>query len=114
MDNGKLSSNVILDIVKKGDNELWLSTWADGVIRFDLKTHKYKVWNNKNSILSSNNIMDILEDKKGRMWIVSLFGRLEVYYPDTEILKNFPLTSKIDGTKITSTTRLVEDDNGNI
>lgn len=114
LDNGRLSSNVIVDIVKISDDELWLGTWAKGLIRFNTKTKKYKVWDNKNSILSSNNIMDILKDKKGRIWVACLFGGLEVYYPETKTLKNFPLTSKIDGTEMTNVAKLMEDKDGNI
>jgi signal transduction histidine kinase/DNA-binding response OmpR family regulator/ligand-binding sensor domain-containing protein len=72
---------------KKGN--LWMGKWLQdaGLMRFNPATSDFKVYHHnpldRNS-LASNMIMDILEDKKGRLWIATANGDLNRYDPDID------------------------------
>lgn len=65
-------SNAILCAVKKG-NELWLGSSDNGVIRYDMITHKAMVIN-KSKGLRSDFIYNIIADDNGDIWAGTGFG----------------------------------------
>lgn len=61
---------------------LWLGFWGGGLAKFDTQTGKYKIWisesKNPNSI-SFNDVWAIKRDKKGRLWIATNGGGLNLF-----------------------------------
>ncbi|MFT4781626.1 MAG: ligand-binding sensor domain-containing protein/signal transduction histidine kinase [Pseudohongiellaceae bacterium] len=70
---------------------LWISTQNKGFIQLDLKTERFKFFNNKsdnkNTVLS-NNIRKILFDGNHKLWIATLKG-LSIYNLKTGNFQNF-------------------------
>ena len=114
LEDKNFSSNVVLSLLKRDKDQLWVGTWANGLSIFNTKTKTYETWNTSNSFLASNNITALFEDKKKRIWIVSLFGEVQVYYPETQKHKNVVLRSEVDGARISTVARIMEDKEGNI
>ena len=83
-----LSNEKVNCIVKKKNGFVWVGT-ANGLNRFDGK--EIKVYNKQNSSLSSNDISDILIDKKGRMLVGVFGGGLNIY---SEINNKFSVYKK--------------------
>ncbi|WP_406684602.1 response regulator [Seonamhaeicola sp. MEBiC1930] len=85
-----LSSSRITSIVKAENGFVWIGS-ENGLNRYDGK--ELKVYNRQNSSISSNNINDVLIDSKGRIWIATLGGGLNLYNPLNDeflIYKNRP------------------------
>ena len=74
-DQQSLSNNLIGDIIQPqvGDtNALWIST-NGGLNRFDLQTRTFTHLMEKEG-LSSNFVMEVLEDNSGNIWCTTLDG----------------------------------------
>ena len=78
--NFGINSINITSIVKdKSNNCLWLGTWNEGLLQFDLTTKTYKNYRhqkNNPASLSSNNTYRILLDSKGTLWVGTWGGGL--------------------------------------
>ena len=64
------------------DNKIWIGYWAFGLARLDPVTGKYKGWLNKPDdrfSLSYEDVWSIHQDKKGRMWIGTDGGGLNLF-----------------------------------
>lgn len=89
-DNGKkqLFDN-ISKIHEDKEGNLWMGKWLQdaGLMRFNPVTSDLKVYHHnpedRNS-LASDMIMDMLEDKKGRLWVATANGDLNRYDPDID------------------------------
>ena len=73
----------IWDIFSKENDELWMATNNNGVIK--LKDDKVVGILNKESGLLSNQILDIMEDKEGNTWFAS-FGQGALMYNDDKFV----------------------------
>lgn len=85
-----LSNDRVRAIVKEKNGFVWVGT-ENGLNRYD--GHKIKVYNKQNSNLSSNDISDLLIDKKGKIWIATLGGGLNLYNPQKDnfiVFRNNP------------------------
>jgi signal transduction histidine kinase/DNA-binding response OmpR family regulator/ligand-binding sensor domain-containing protein len=97
-DQQSLSNNLIGDIIQPqvGDtNALWIST-NGGLNRFDLQTRTFTHLMEKEG-LSSNFVMEVLEDNSGNIWCTTLDG-ISKYNPRTGKIKNY---TKEDGLPVT-------------
>lgn len=69
----------VTSIAEDNNGNLWLSTWGNGIIRFNPKNetakHLYHSTKDKNS-LSSNRVTKILIDSDGTIWIGTFGGGL--------------------------------------
>ncbi len=80
-DSTTISDNWINAISVGKNNCLWLATESGGVSRFDLKTQtaeNYKAVKGKIGSLQNNIIRDVLEDKKGNVWVATWGGGASV------------------------------------
>lgn len=54
----------------KADN-IWIGTLINGVIKLNINTYDYKVFNNNNSNLCGNSVSAILEDANDNIWVAA-------------------------------------------
>ncbi len=71
-----LSNARVTSIVKEKNGFVWIAT-KNGLNRYD--GYDFKVFNKQNSSISSNDISDLLIDKKGRLWVTTLGGGVNIY-----------------------------------
>ena len=76
-----LSNDRVSSIVKEKNGFVWIGT-ENGLNRYD--GNKIKIYNKQNSALSSNDISDLLIDHKGRIWIATFGGGLNLYNPSND------------------------------
>jgi signal transduction histidine kinase/ligand-binding sensor domain-containing protein/DNA-binding response OmpR family regulator len=85
----------ITSIVQDKENHcLWLGTWNEGLIKFDLATKAFKNFRHQKDqpgSLSSNNTYRILLDSKGTLWIGTWGGGLNRFDRKTESVKKINL-----------------------
>jgi signal transduction histidine kinase/ligand-binding sensor domain-containing protein/DNA-binding response OmpR family regulator len=87
LDFGIPNINITSVITDKVANCLWLGTWDQGLLQFDLSTKKVKNFRhqkNNPASLSSNNTYRILIDSKGTLWIGTWGGGLNRFNRETE------------------------------
>ncbi len=113
LNKGNLNTNVVLALAFDQD-KLWIGSWGHGLILFDTVTKEYKVWDTTNSSIASNDVMDLLKDSEGRIWISGFRGGLQIYHPNTDNFENIELESEIYSEKVSSVARLLQDDKGTI
>ncbi|MGK7393727.1 MAG: hybrid sensor histidine kinase/response regulator transcription factor [Candidatus Cyclobacteriaceae bacterium M3_2C_046] len=71
----RLSSNAVTSIYQDRDGNLWLGTYAGGLNHFDPEREEFTAYNKDKSCgIINNNIWDILEDQKHRLWLGSSGG----------------------------------------
>ena len=105
-----LSNDRVSSIVKEKNGFVWIGT-DNGLNRFD--GNKIKIYNKQNSALSSNDIVDLLIDHKGKIWIATFGGGLNVYNPSNDkfiTYKNSPNDTKSIPSNELNT--IFEDSNG--
>ncbi|MBW3545907.1 MAG: hypothetical protein KY428_09980, partial [Bacteroidetes bacterium] len=106
MDDG-LPSNSVMAQLKANNGYIWLATY-DGLVRFD--GLRFKTYNQRtHSQFPTNSLFDMLEDRKGNLWIASNGGGVLKMVGEefTLIDNNQYLPNK-------SITSLAEDANGQI
>ena len=87
-----LQSDYINCIIQTAKDKYWLGTYFGGVSSYNSATRKFKTYTEKDG-LCNNNVLGIIEDKKGNLWISTDNG-LSVLNPTTEKFKNY---TKSDG-----------------
>ncbi|TAL71175.1 MAG: hypothetical protein EPN88_05930 [Bacteroidetes bacterium] len=95
----------IWDLLYRKDNELWIATDKNGVIK--LKNSKITGIFNKDNGLLSNQILNIMTDKEGNTWFAS-FGQGAIMYDDEKFV-SYGETNGIIGTQVLDV--LFTDDN---
>ncbi len=88
------SINITSVVNDKANNCLWLGTWNEGLLRFDLSTKVFKNYRhqkNNPASLSSNNTYRILLDSKGALWVGTWGGGLHRLDRKTEIFEKIHL-----------------------
>ena len=76
--NGDYSLHMILSILEVSDSELWMGTEGKGLYKINPINGEYKVFNSKNSRLSSDYIRSLSLDMFGHLWIGTL-NALNIY-----------------------------------
>lgn len=113
LSNGKLHSDVILSFLKDG-KKLWIGSWAKGLAILDTETRDYEVWTKENTFLGSNHVTDIMKDANGQIWIITLFGGVHVYNPESGKYKHVTIRSERDGAEVPTVARVIQDKDGSI
>ena len=75
---GDYSLHMILSILEVSDSELWMGTEGKGLYKINPINGEYKVFNSKNSRLSSDYIRSLSLDMFGHLWIGTL-NALNIY-----------------------------------
>ena len=107
-----LSNDRVISIVKEKNGFVWIGT-KNGLNRYD--GNKIKIFNKQNSALISNDIADILVDNKGRIWIATFGGGLNLYNPSKDkfvIYKN--IANNLTSIPSNELNTLFEDSKGTI
>lgn len=107
-----LSTDRVRSIVKEKNGFVWIGT-ENGLNRYDGK--RIKIYNKQNSALSANDISDLLIDHKGKIWIATIGGGLNLYNPSDDkfvTYKNSPTDKNSIPTNELNT--LFEDSKGSI
>lgn len=68
-------------------NEVWVGT-SGGVIRYDLQTNDYKLYDVKNNSLISNGVFHVSKIR-GKIMVGTYGGGLSVYTPETDQWQNY-------------------------
>jgi len=107
-----LSNSRISSIVKEKNGFVWIGT-RNGLNRYDGTS--MKVYNKQNSKLSTNDVSDLFIDSKGRIWIATWGGGLNLY----NALKDTFVTYKFDENNLNSiasneVNTIFEDSKGNL
>jgi signal transduction histidine kinase/ligand-binding sensor domain-containing protein/DNA-binding response OmpR family regulator len=107
-----LTNDRVSSIVKEKNGFVWIGT-ENGLNRYD--GNKIKIYNKQNSALSSNDIADLVIDHKGRIWIATLGGGLNLYNPSNDKFVTYK-NSANDNTSLPSNelNTLFEDSKGTI
>lgn len=110
--NSKFTVKAVLSIIKK-DNKLWLATWANGVIVYDLENKTFNQFNSVNSSLTSNFIQDVFLDSSGKIWIGTFKGGIYIFDDDKKDFDKVDII--VDGKLVNlyNTTKIYEDENHN-
>lgn len=102
-----LSNGRITCIAKEKDGYVWIGT-NNGLNRYD--GLDFKVYNKRNSNISSNDISDILIDNKNRIWITTLGGGLHYYNPLNDTFKIFKNIYDDSGSLISNQVNTITED----
>lgn len=95
-----LSTDVlVVEIFVDSNNMLWLTTKDVGIIRYDRSTG-IAVQIMMNDGLPSNNILSIIEDEEGYIWLSTLNGIAKVS-PETLVIENFNESNGVVGMQFT-------------
>ena len=90
----KIKAKYIQKIIQTQDGKIWMGTFNNGLIKFDLKTERLKQYahdeNDENS-LSFNDVRDIIEDENNNLWISTWGGGLNYLNTQTENFKQFDI-----------------------
>ncbi len=110
-----MSQNQVNAITKDQYGFMWFGTW-DGLNRYD--GHNFKVYKHRafdTTSLSSNFISNILNDSKGRLWIGTNGGGLNLFIPENESFLNFKFDPlKENSLSNNAINQIIEDRQGNI
>lgn len=86
--------NITSIVMDRPNHCLWLGTWDQGLIQFDLETKKYKIYRhqrNQPTSISSNNTYRIYLDSKGTLWIGTWGGGLNRFDRRSETFEKIHL-----------------------
>ncbi|MEQ6120525.1 two-component regulator propeller domain-containing protein [Reichenbachiella sp. MALMAid0571] len=107
-----LSNGRVTSIIQDNQGFIWVGT-KSGLNRYD--GNKFKVYNQYNSTISSNDISDIMMDRSGVIWIATIGGGVSLYdslkdnfstFRHSENDKNALLSDEVH--------KIFEDSSGNI
>ena len=88
-------------------NDVWVGT-SGGVIRYDLNTDDYKLYDVKNGSLISNGVFHVSK-LRGKVFVGTYGGGLSIYNPETDKWKNYNIP---DGLADQFVYDIAEDKNG--
>lgn len=104
----------ISDIYKDDDNDIWISSWDDGVFRLSGNqiTQLTHHTNDKNSI-ASNFVRSCYQDNQGNVWIATFHG-LDKFNKKTQNITHYKPNKKADGLSHSSIWSIIKDHQGTL
>ncbi len=85
-DESRLFNNVALSMFEDSKGYLWIGTFLDGAIRYNLQTNTFDLRLPKGEAphgLLASHVNDIKEDADGRIWFGTNGGGINIYTPAT-------------------------------
>ncbi|MGZ3884202.1 MAG: two-component regulator propeller domain-containing protein [Bacteroidia bacterium] len=76
-----VGANYVLSIVEDDENNIWLGTWGQGLVKFNKATRKREEI--RTDLFGHLNVLTQRFDEKGRLWIGTFNDGLFVYDPST-------------------------------
>ncbi|SEA07092.1 Signal transduction histidine kinase [Arachidicoccus rhizosphaerae] len=77
----------VRSIIEDDQNRLWVGTEGGGLMLYDAKNESFKSYTMDDGF-SSNSILNLLKDKKGRIWC-STYNGLSVFDPKSKSIYNY-------------------------
>ena len=105
--SNSLSGDFIHSIYQDNEGIIWIGTGRNGLNRFDKKNKAFKRFNENpddptnNKFLSSREVISIVEDRNGFLWLGTTIGGTNKFDKKTETFQHFIHVHK-DGTSISS------------
>jgi len=94
-DINRLQSDYINCIAQSTNGDLWIGTHFEGISRYSSKTNHFKTYTEKDG-LSNNNVLGIVEDQSGNLWISTDNG-LSKLDPKTGKFRNYTRSDGLAG-----------------
>ncbi len=88
----KKYTNNVQDIVKDKENNLWIATYDSGLIYFDKKNAKFKLYKSNSDFpgsISSNKLHCVYIDEAGVLWAGTLFDGVNYYDTKTKAFNHY-------------------------
>lgn len=101
-----------IEFSKKFNEVLWLGSWRNSFLKYDLSTGNFKQYNfdSKNRFSPNNEITSIFEDREGIIWISTAISLIR-FDPITEKIEKY---SQKDGLPSNQINSIIEDLKGNL
>ncbi len=81
-------TGVLVSKMKYHNNQLWIAGSYNGLIKYDIAQNKVtETFNQSNSMIGSNQIVDMVFDNLGNLWVATEEGGISKY--DGKIWENF-------------------------
>ena len=96
-ENDQLINQNISCIYPYSEKELWLTSYGEGLIFFNIETGKSKLYSNSKkdtSSLSNNSAWEIMKDHKGVYWLPTFGGGIN-YFNSSEYVPFGPIKFKV-------------------
>lgn len=84
----ELNNKNVTSIIEGSTNELWLSTYNEGILYYNTTDNKLKEYNTNNETLYSNNISFLTIDSSNRLWAASNDRGFFIYNRDKDIFES--------------------------
>lgn len=109
------NSDKVITCLHFKNNKLWIGTWNEGIIVYNLNDQKSKRYHTLNNEIIGNRIRDIIEDSKGNIWVTSHEKGLNIFSDeDNAPAKLLESPGGINQSKIIRIRDVAEDCDGNI
>jgi signal transduction histidine kinase/DNA-binding response OmpR family regulator/streptogramin lyase len=95
MPNNGLVNSYVNCFHEDAKGQIWLGTYHGGISVYNSSTNKFKSFTEKDG-LPSNNILGILEDDEGFLWLSTDYG-LSKFNPQKIIFKNYNVDDGLPG-----------------
>src|SRR5699024_6349379 len=110
----ELAGIAIMDIFEDSNGFIWISTFLNGLYRFNLATNDWKIFTH-NSVdpgsIPYNKQTSVFEDSKRRLWVTTQGGGIGLFDSDTE---RFVTYNSSNGLPNEVVYQIVEDRNNNL
>jgi signal transduction histidine kinase/ligand-binding sensor domain-containing protein/DNA-binding response OmpR family regulator len=100
---GSLSVGGVTAIYSDKENNFWIGTWGGGVDRFDPRQEIFIEYSDHvgrnftdSTISGDTNIRAFVEDSKGYLWVINMFGIVDRYNKKTRSFKHFNLADEVN------------------
>ncbi len=114
LNQGMLLSNVPLCLLRSKLGDIWASFYNGGISVIDAVTEKYRCF----SIEGGNswlNVMDMVEDQDGKIYMATMGGGVNIYDPKTGVVEVLKKKSQIkNGLRSNSINEVFIDSKGNL